>query len=103
MGSSTIRHAILRAVAVFLGPPVAALLIAFTQHPELDDVLVVVLFYHAAPYWELMILWQMLRVRLPTRARIDLVLAAPIVAYLGFWSGGLGFGSAMFVAGLLRR
>ena len=103
------RAAVL-AGAIFFGPLVVAVALAFTQHPELLDVLVVVLLYVAASYWAIMVPWYVIRVRrfaprlrpMGKGTRFALIVAAPVVAYLGFWWGGLGIGLAFVTLAVHR-
>ena len=73
----------------------------------MDDVLVVVLAYVAIPYWLLVLPWyglsRWLNLRMGKWARASWVCAAPIVAYVGVWWGGVGFGLALLVIGVFGQ
>jgi hypothetical protein len=97
----------LRALAVFLGPPAAALAVAFAHHPEFRDAFGATLFYFAVFYWAFIIPWTVIAARisppgyLRLRTRLALAIAAPAVMHLFFWWGGLGVGAALLVAATL--
>ncbi len=99
----------LRAAGLLLGPPAAALAVAFSRHPEFLDVFGAVLAYFAITYWLVIIPWTVIAARLappgPPGLRIRLALAVSGCAamYLLFWWGGLGVGAALLVVAFLPR
>ena len=100
---------LLRASGLFLGPPAAALAVAFWRHPEFWDAAGTVLVYFAISYWLVIIPWAVIAARLAPpdppgpRLRLALASAGCAAAYVLFWWGGAGVGVALLVLAILPR